>query len=136
VKFIASAHHATEQEPAAATVKVTNTSDAPCTIVGASTLTAKDDQGKADPVSADTAGNGTDAVDIKPGSTAEATVLYTDLNFEGTASARETCSVQASKVEIALPDDVGRTVGVTKADGSPAVFNVCRPEVKFDGFGA
>lgn len=134
VTFIASAHHASEQEPAAATVKVTNTSDAR-TIVGASVLTAKDEQGKAEPISADTAGNGTDAVGVKPGGTAEAMVLYTDLNFEGTASARETCAVQASEVEIALPDDVGRSVQVTKADGSAGIFNVCAPEVKFDGFG-
>ncbi|MGW2014861.1 DUF4232 domain-containing protein [Streptomyces sp. NPDC001927] len=132
---MASAHHASEQEPAAATVKVTNTSQATCTLVGASTLVAKDDQGKAEPISADTSANGTDAVDIKPGASATATVLYVDLNLEGSASAREVCAIQASTVEIALPDDEGRTVKVTKANGSAGTFNVCGPEVKFDGFG-
>ncbi|MFD7322482.1 DUF4232 domain-containing protein [Streptomyces sp. NPDC059875] len=133
--FIASAHHASEQEPAGATIKVTNTSKATCTIVGASTLVAKDDQAKAEPISADNSKNGTDAVDIKPGASAEAMVMYQDLNFEGSASAREVCAIQASTVEIALPDDEGRSVKVTKADGSAATFNVCGPDVKFDRFG-
>ncbi len=132
--FTASAHHASEQQAAVATVKVTNTSGTPCTIVGASALKAEDAQGKSEPISADNAGNGTDAVDLKPGATAQATVGYTDLNFEGSASAREVCAVQASKVEIALPKDVGRTVRVTKTDGSSGVFSVCRPEVRFSGF--
>ncbi|MDT9687264.1 DUF4232 domain-containing protein [Streptomyces sp. P9(2023)] len=135
VAFIVSAQHANEHEPAAATVKVTNTSKATCTIVGATTLVAKDDQGKAEPISADTSRNGTDAVDIEPGASAVAYVSYADLNMEGTGSAREVCAVQASTVEIALPDDEGRNVKVAKADGSAGTFNVCGPDVKFDGFG-
>jgi hypothetical protein len=121
VQFIASASHASESEPAAATVKVTNTSGSTCTLVGASTLTAKDDQGKAAPIETDNSAAGTDAV-------------YTDLNFEGSQSAREVCAVQASKVEIALPKDIARTVKVTKANGSAGVFNVCTKDVKFGSF--
>ncbi|MET8249228.1 DUF4232 domain-containing protein [Streptomyces sp. NPDC005202] len=133
-QFVASATHASESEPAAATIKITNISGRTCTIVGASSLTAKDDQNKADPIEADNSRGGTDAVDLKPGATATATVLYTDLNFDGSPSGREVCAVQASKVQIALPKDVARTVQVTKANGASGVFSVCRPEVKFEGF--
>jgi hypothetical protein len=38
-------------------------------------------------------------------------VSYTDLNFERAEFARETCGIQASYVEIALPKDAERTVG-------------------------
>jgi hypothetical protein len=134
VQFIASASHASESEPAAATVKVTNTSGSTCTLVGASTLTAKDDQGKATPIETDNSAAGTDAVDIAAGASASAEVLYTDLNFEGSQSAREVCAVQASKVEIALPKDIARTVKVTKANGSAGIFNVCTKDVKFGSF--
>lgn len=134
VQFIASASHASESEPAAATVKVTNTSGSTCTLVGASTLTAKDDQGKAAPIETDNSAAGTDAVDIAAGASASAEVLYTDLNFEGSQSAREVCAVQATKVEIALPKDIARTVKVTKANGSAGIFNVCTKDVKFGSF--
>jgi hypothetical protein len=134
VRFIASPFHANEEEPASATVKVTNTSHARCTIVGPSVLTAKDDQGKATPITADNAADSKDAVDLKPGATATASVEYADVNFQGTASARGTCAVQASKVELALPDDTARAVRVTKSNGTAAIFNVCGPGVKFDGF--
>ncbi|WP_405888046.1 DUF4232 domain-containing protein [Streptomyces sp. NBC_01136] len=134
VQFIASAAHASESQPAAATVKVTNTSGSTCTIVGATTLTAKDDQGKADPIETDNSAAGTDAVDLASGASATADVLYTDLNFDGSQSAREVCAVQASKVEIALPKDVVRTVKVTKANGSAGVFNVCTKDAKFGSF--
>ncbi|MFF7973536.1 DUF4232 domain-containing protein [Streptomyces sp. NPDC007905] len=136
VTFVAAAKHATESEPAAATVKITNTSGKPCTIVGATSLVAKDDQGKSNPIEADNSAAGTDAVDLAPGATATAEVLYADLNFEGSQSAREVCGVQASKVEIALPKDVGRTVKVVNGSGSPATFNVCGPDVKFEAFHA
>jgi hypothetical protein len=134
VTFVAARSHATESEPAAATVKITNTSGKPCTIVGATSLVAKDDQGKSDPIEADNSAAGTDAVDLAPGKTATADVLYADLNFEGSQSAREVCGVQASKVEIALPKDVGRTVKVVNGSGSAASFNVCGPDVKFEAF--
>ncbi|WP_316763879.1 DUF4232 domain-containing protein [Streptomyces herbicida] len=134
VQFIASASHASESEPAAATVKVTNTSGSTCTLVGATTLTAKDDQGKAAPVETDNSAAGTDAVEIAAGASASAEVLYTDLNFEGSQSAREVCAVQASKVEIALPKDIARTVKVTRTNGSAGIFNVCTKDVKFGSF--
>ncbi|MCB5178789.1 DUF4232 domain-containing protein [Streptomyces antimicrobicus] len=128
VRFAVSPHHSSPQQPAAAVLTVTNASSAPCTIVGPSTLTAKDDQGKAGPVMVDNAGSSTDAVDLKPGQSASAYVHYEDVNDEGSASGREVCAVQASSVQFALPKDVDRTVKVTKADGSPAVFNVCDPD--------
>lgn len=134
VTFVAAAKHATESEPAAATVKITNTSGKACTIVGATSLVAKDDQGKSDPIETDNSAAGTDAVDLAPGATATADVLYADLNFEGSQSAREVCGVQASKVEIALPKDVGRTVKVVNGSGSAATFSVCGPDVKFEAF--
>ncbi|MET9734812.1 DUF4232 domain-containing protein [Streptomyces sp. NPDC006458] len=132
--FVAAADHATESEPAAATVKLTNTSSEPCAVVGAVTLTARDDQNKSGPVETDNSAAATDSVDIAPGATATAEVLYTDVNFEGSASAREVCGVQASKVEIALPDDVGRQVEVVDGGGSAATFAVCEPEVTFGAF--
>lgn len=134
VTFTASPFHASEQQAATATVKVTNTSGVTCTIVGASTLTAKDDQDKAQPIETDNHENGTDAVDLKPGASAQARVAYKDLNFDGSESAREVCAVQASTVEIALPKDVARSVQVTKTNGSAGIFNVCDPEVSFSGF--
>lgn len=134
IQFIAAAGHASESEPAAATIKVTNTSGSTCTLVGATTLTAKDDQNKADPIATDNSAAGTDAVDIAPGASASADVLYTDLNFEGSQSAREVCAVQASKVEIALPKDIARTIKVTKSNGAPGIFNVCTKDVKFGAF--
>lgn len=134
--FIQAAQHATQQAPAQGSIEVTNTSKATCTIVGAVTLTAKDDQGKADPVETDNSKSGTDAVDVKPGGTAKAAVAYTDLNFEGSQSAREVCAVQASKVEIALPKDVARTVKVTKDGGAPGTFNVCGKDVQLSAFKA
>ncbi|MFJ7075369.1 DUF4232 domain-containing protein [Streptomyces sp. NPDC098781] len=134
VKFVQSAHHASEQQAATGYIEVTNTSNATCTIVGATTLTAKDDQGKSEPVETDNAGNGTDAVDVKAGGSAKAWVAYTDLNFEGSASGREVCAVQASTVEIALPDDVARSVKVTKDGGAAGSFNVCGTDVRVNGF--
>jgi hypothetical protein len=136
LRFIQSAQHASQQQPAQAAIEVTNTSKATCVIVGAVTLTAKDDQGKAAPVSADNAGSGTDGVDVKPGATAKASVAYTDLNFDGSASGREICAVQASTVEFALPKDVGRTVKVTKDDGTAGSFDVCGKDVRISAFEA
>ncbi|MFG2881867.1 sigma-70 family RNA polymerase sigma factor [Streptomyces sp. NPDC048297] len=136
IQFIQSAHHASEQQAATGAIRVTNTSKATCTIVGAVTLTAKDDQGKADPVETDNSESGTDAVDIEPGATAQAWVAYTDLNFDGSPSGREVCAVQASKVEIALPKDMARTVRVTKDGGAPGSFDVCGNDVRVDAFEA
>ncbi|MFE1443327.1 DUF4232 domain-containing protein [Streptomyces sp. NPDC058739] len=132
--FVVAAAHATASEPATATVKLTNTSAQPCAVVGAVTLTARDDQDKSAPVETDSAAAGTDSVTVAPGATATAEVRYTDLNFEGSASAREVCAVQASKVEIALPDDVGREVQAVDGAGSSAVFSVCDPEVTLGAF--
>ncbi|MFF7209932.1 DUF4232 domain-containing protein [Streptomyces sp. NPDC008238] len=134
VRFVAAGVHATVWQPAVGRVEVTNTSGATCTLAGATTLTARDDQGKAAPVRTDNSAAGTDAVDLRPHATAVADVRYTDVNFEGTPSAREVCAVQASRVEIALPDDVARTVGVTGADGAPAVLSVCGEQVGFGAF--
>lgn len=136
LRFVQAARHASEQRPAQGTIEVTNTSKTTCTIVGAVTLTAKDDQGKADPVDTDNTAGGTDAVDVKPGAKARASVAYTDLNFDGSPSGREVCAVQASKVEIALPKDVSRTVKVTKDSGAPGSFNVCGKDVRLSAFKA
>ncbi|RSS75547.1 DUF4232 domain-containing protein [Streptomyces sp. WAC06614] len=132
--FVASAHHAGPQQPATAVVQLTNTSGTTCTMVGAVVLTARDDRGRAAPVVADTTGSGTDTVDVRAGATAQASVSYTDVTPEGGASGRDACPVSASRVEIALPNDEGRTVGVTDTDGSPGVFTVCGPQVRFDRF--
>ncbi|MFJ9853180.1 DUF4232 domain-containing protein [Streptomyces sp. NPDC101150] len=134
LQFIQSPDHASQQKPAQGTLSVTNTSKTPCTIVGAVTLTAKDDQGKAGPIETDNTEGGTDAVDVKPGGTAQASVAYTDLNFDGSPSGREICAVQATKVEIALPKDVGRTVKVIKDGGAPGSFNVCGKDVRVSAF--
>ncbi|ANP55689.1 hypothetical protein J2Z21_005664 [Streptomyces griseochromogenes] len=136
INFVQAAQHASQQAPAQGSIEVVNTSKSTCTIVGAVTLTAKDDQGKADPVETDNSKSGTDAVDVKPGGTAKASVAYTDLNFEGSQSAREVCAVQASTVEIALPKDVGRTVKVTKDSGAQGTFNVCGKDVQVSAFKA
>ncbi|MFF4038357.1 DUF4232 domain-containing protein [Streptomyces sp. NPDC001816] len=134
VRFTASASHASESEPAVATIKITNTSGGTCVIADGGTLTAKDDQGKSDPVESVNHPTGTHDVTLAPGVSATADVLYTDVNFEGSASAREVCGVQASRVQITLPKNFARTVKVTKADGSAGAFNVCTPDGKFEDF--
>ncbi|MFD7323279.1 hypothetical protein ACFV9D_19630 [Streptomyces sp. NPDC059875] len=42
--------------------------------------------------------------------------------------------MQAFKVEIALPDDVARTVKVIKEDGSLGSFDVCTADVRIAAF--
>ncbi|MFE4397763.1 MULTISPECIES: DUF4232 domain-containing protein [Streptomycetaceae] len=137
VAFLQSSGHASDAQPAAATLKITNSSGAPCTIVGPTTVVAADDQGKASPVSGDNSTAGSAAVDIPAGAAVVADVLYNDVNGEGTASARYTCPVQASHVKVALPKDAGTTVNVMKANGSPGgVFSVCGTEFKVGAFAA
>ncbi|MFF4923346.1 DUF4232 domain-containing protein [Kitasatospora sp. NPDC001261] len=137
VAFLQSSGHASDAQPAAATLKITNSSGAPCTIVGPTTVVAADDQGKASPVSGDNSTAGSAAVDIPAGAAVVADVLYNDVNGEGTASARYTCAVQASHVKVALPKDAGTTVNVMKANGSPGgVFSVCGTEFKVGAFAA
>nr|WP_168723314.1 DUF4232 domain-containing protein [Streptomyces sp. SAT1]ANO41872.1 hypothetical protein A8713_031915 [Streptomyces sp. SAT1] len=137
VTFLQSSGHASDAQAAAATLKITNSSGAPCTIVGPTTVAADDDQGKASPVSGDNSEAGSDAVDVPAGATVVADVLYNDVNNEGTESARYTCPVQASRVKVALPKDAGTTVNVMKADGSPGgVFSVCGTDFKVGAFAA
>ncbi|MFI6476164.1 DUF4232 domain-containing protein [Streptomyces sp. NPDC050516] len=137
VKFLQPSGHASGAQAADATLKITNSSGAPCTIVGPTTVVADDDQGKASPVSGDNSKDGSDAVDVPAGATVVADVLYNDVNSEGTESARYTCPVQASHVKVALPKDVGTTVNVMKADGSPGgVFSVCGTDFKVGAFAA
>lgn len=137
VTFLQSSGHASDAQAADATLKITNSSGAPCTIVGPTTVVADDDQGKASPVSGDNSEDGSDAVDVPAGAAVVADVLYNDVNSEGTESARYTCPVQASHVKVALPKDVGTTVNVMKADGSPGgVFSVCGTDFKVGAFAA
>ncbi|MFE7588431.1 DUF4232 domain-containing protein [Kitasatospora sp. NPDC057512] len=137
VTFLQSSGHASDAQPAAATIKITNSSGAPCTIVGPTTVVAADDQGKASPVSGDNSTAGSEAVDVPAGAAVVADVLYNDVNGEGTSSARYTCPVQASHVKVALPKDVGTTVNVMKANGSPGgVFSVCGTDFKVGAFAA
>lgn len=137
VTFLQSSGHASDAQPAAATLKITNSSGAPCTIVGPTTVVADDDQGKASPVSGDNSKDGSGAVDVPAGAAVVADVLYNDVNGEGTTSARYTCPVQASHVKVALPKDVGTTVNVMKANGSPGgVFSVCGTDFKVGAFAA
>ncbi|MFI9365571.1 DUF4232 domain-containing protein [Kitasatospora sp. NPDC053057] len=137
VTFLQSSGHASDAQAAAATLKITNSSGAPCTIVGPTTVVANDDQGKASPVSGDNSNDGSDAVDVPAGAAVVADVLYNDVNSEATTSARYTCPVQASHVKVALPKDVGTTVNVMKANGSPGgVFSVCGTDFKVGAFAA
>ncbi|MGW7449304.1 DUF4232 domain-containing protein [Kitasatospora sp. NPDC054795] len=137
VTFLQSSGHASDAQAAAATLKITNSSGAPCTIVGPTTVVANDDQGKASPVSGDNSNDGSAAVDVPAGATVVADVLYNDVNGEGTTSARYTCPVQASHVKVALPKDAGTTVNVMKANGSPGgVFSVCGTDFKVGAFAA
>ncbi|MER7844266.1 DUF4232 domain-containing protein [Kitasatospora sp. NPDC096077] len=135
VTFLQSSGHASDAQPAAATLKITNSSGAPCTIVGPTTVVAADDQGKAGQLSGDNSQDGSAAVDVPAGATVVADVLYNDVNGEGTSSARYTCPVQASHVKVALPKDAGTTVNVMKANGSPGgVFSVCGTDFKVGAF--
>lgn len=137
VTFRQSSGHASNAQAAAATLKITNSSGAPCTIVGPTTVVADDDQGKASPVSGDNSKEGSEAVEVPAGAAVVADVLYNDVNSEGTESARYTCPVQASHVKVALPKDVGTTVNVMKANGSPGgVFSVCGTDFKVGAFAA
>ncbi|MFB7214833.1 DUF4232 domain-containing protein [Streptomyces sp. NPDC056255] len=133
IKFLMSDHQATEQQAANGTLKLTNTSGATCTVVGPTTVTATDDENKTDPISADNAEEGSDAVDIPAGGSATADIGYNNLNTEGTA--RDTCPMGASTVKVGLPKQPDTTVNVLKADGSRGgYFSVCGDSFKVGAF--
>ncbi|MFG2193401.1 DUF4232 domain-containing protein [Streptomyces sp. NPDC048639] len=135
VKFLASAANATDAGPAKGTVLVRNISSAPCTLSGATTLTAKDDQDRHGSVSTDNAAAGPYAIDIPAHGQVSAVVGYLDSVFDGKGKGAVACAVKASEVEIALPEDEARGVQVTEENGDPAHFTVCAPrKVTFGAF--
>ncbi|MFG2196792.1 DUF4232 domain-containing protein [Streptomyces sp. NPDC048639] len=125
--------HGSDLKDAQSELRLTNTGSNPCTIVGFSTLNAKDITGKPATVKTDNMDANNDAVDLAPGKTAVATVEYPDFANDGTGS--EECPLEAHEVEIALPKDESRTVEVTREGGEMASFMVCAPDkVKFGAF--
>ena len=132
-QFRQSGNHASEQQAAAGSLRITNSSGATCTIVGPTVVTVTDEAKGSGPVSADNSEEGSDAVDIPAGGTATADVMYNDVNTEGTA--RLSCRTESSTVKVALPKDAGTTVNVMKADGSPGgVFSLCADSFKLGSF--
>ncbi|MEU6084376.1 DUF4232 domain-containing protein [Streptomyces sp. NPDC047108] len=125
--------HGNEMEDAKSELRLTNTGSNTCTIVGFSTLNAKDITGKPATVATDNMDANNDAVDVAPGKSAVATVEYPDFANDGTGS--EECPLEAHEVEIALPKDESRTVEVTREGGEMSSFSVCAPDkVKFGAF--
>lgn len=124
-----------DRQDAQANVRVTNTGSETCTIVGVTTLNAKDITGRATTVETDNSGGSDQSVDVAPGKTVVSLVEYMDRNNDGTGS--EDCALEAHEVHIALPDDEARTVEVKRKGDEAASFLACAPEkVKFGDFGS
>ncbi|MEU6083011.1 DUF4232 domain-containing protein [Streptomyces sp. NPDC047108] len=123
---------------AQAIVRITNTSDKTCTIVGPTTLSASDQNGGPEAVNVDNGvDGGGEGLDVPPGDPVAAMVEYWDSGDDGRGGTE--CPWEASEVGIALPDDDSRTVPVQEgAEGmepEAGVFTVCNvDEVTFEEF--
>ncbi|MBF9071963.1 DUF4232 domain-containing protein [Streptacidiphilus fuscans] len=99
------AGHANDQQPARATLHVVNNSGHNCTLAGFPGIELADDQGKSSPINAVRhTGMQGQTVTLVPGQSAQADLTFSDINTEGTSSARYVCGVQGSKVQVILPD--------------------------------
>ncbi|MEY9941579.1 DUF4232 domain-containing protein [Streptacidiphilus sp. MAP5-3] len=97
--------HANDQQAARATLHVVNNSAHSCTLTGFPGIELADDQGKSSPINADRhTGMQVQTVNLVPGQSAQADLTFSDVNTQGTSSARYVCAVQGSKVQVILPD--------------------------------
>ncbi|SEL18766.1 DUF4232 domain-containing protein [Streptacidiphilus jiangxiensis] len=120
------AARASEQEPAFADIHVVNTSAHTCTLAGFPGVQPADDQGKSAPLDAVRhQGFPATPVTLRPGGLANAELLYSDVNTQGSASGRLVCAVTGSKVAIILPNTT-RQVRVPVTGGvDNGTLNVC-----------
>lgn len=120
------ATRASEQQPAFADIHVVNTSAHTCTLSGFPGVQLADDQGKSAPIDAVRhQGFPATPVTLRPGALANAELLYSDVNTQGSASGRLVCAVTGSKVSIILPNTT-RQVKVPVTGGvDNGTLNVC-----------
>ncbi|QKW18030.1 DUF4232 domain-containing protein [Kitasatospora sp. NA04385] len=118
--------HATEQSSALALLRAQNTSGKACTLTGFPGIRLADDQGKSAPLDAvREAGGSATAVTLQPGKSAEAHLLFTNVNFEGSASGRLVCPVTGSKVSVILPDTTEQVQVPVTGGVDNGTINVC-----------
>ncbi|MFJ6217011.1 DUF4232 domain-containing protein [Streptomyces sp. NPDC092296] len=125
---------ASEQQAAVADIQVVNSSGRTCTLKGFPGVELTDDQGKSDPLTARRQDMTADTVRLAPGAKAVADLAFSNINREGTASARKVCGVQASYASVILPDE--RTTVKVKVQGGVdhGVLNVCGRELALRPF--
>ncbi|MGW1175187.1 DUF4232 domain-containing protein [Kitasatospora sp. NPDC002543] len=120
------AGHASEQQPATATIRAVNTSGHSCTLTGYPGVQLADDQGKSSPIDAVRHDSGPiTPVTLAPGAQATADLLYSDLNGQGSASARYVCAVAGSKVSIILPNTTQQVQVPVTGGVDKGVLSVC-----------
>ncbi|MFJ9447752.1 DUF4232 domain-containing protein [Kitasatospora sp. NPDC101235] len=119
-------YHASEQQPAMATIRAVNTSGHSCTLTGFPGVQLADDQGKSSPIDAVRhQGDPITPVTLAPGAQATAGLLYSDVNGQAASSGRYVCAVTGSKVSIILPNTTQQMqVAVTGGVGN-GTLNVC-----------
>lgn len=97
--------HASDQQPAAASIRAVNISGHSCSLTGYPGVRLADDQGKSSPIDAVRhEGAPVSPVTLAPGAQATAQLLYSDVNGQASASGRYVCPVTGSKVQIILPN--------------------------------
>ncbi|BAJ26449.1 MULTISPECIES: DUF4232 domain-containing protein [Kitasatospora] len=117
---------ATQQSSALAELRAQNTSGKACTLTGFPGVRLADDQGKSAPLDAvrqkETAAG---TVTLSPGKSAVAQLLYSNVNFEGSASGRLVCPVTGTKVAVILPDTTEQVQVPVSGGVDNGTLNVC-----------
>ncbi|WP_165845678.1 DUF4232 domain-containing protein [Streptacidiphilus pinicola] len=120
------AGHASEQQPATATIRAVNTSGHSCSLTGYPGVRLADDQGKSSPIDAlRHQGDPVAPVTLAPGAQATAQLLYSDVNGQGSASGRYVCAVTGSKVSIILPNTTTQVKVRVTGGVDKGTLNVC-----------
>jgi hypothetical protein len=120
------ASHASEQEPAVASIRAVNTSGHSCTLTGFPGVRLADDQGKSSPIDAlRHRGVQSHPVTLFPGSGATASLLYSDVNSQGSPSGRYVCGVTGSRVQVILPDTTQQVKVPVVGGVDNGTLNVC-----------
>ncbi|WP_042382925.1 DUF4232 domain-containing protein [Streptacidiphilus melanogenes] len=118
--------HASEQQPATASIHAVNTSGHSCTLTGFPGVRLADDQGKSSPIDAvRRQGVQSDQVTLAAGATATADLLYSDVNSQGSASGRLVCAVTGSKVAVILPNTTQQVKVPVSGGVDNGTLNVC-----------
>lgn len=120
------AGHASEQQPATATIRAVNTSGHSCSLTGYPGVHLADDQDKSSPIDAlRHQGDPVTPVTLAPGAQATAQLLYSDVNSQGSASGRYVCAVTGSKVSIILPNTTTQVKVRVTGGVDNGTLNVC-----------